>query len=365
MKGYTDEQVYQMYVAADCKARQLARDLSVSHTIIYRAVKRHKNNLNQDPAVKRVMEQVDTGLVPGMIWLKDKNKSVRLDPKRPDPTEIALQIKEIFEDIEPTPVIETPTDCNSELLTLYTIADFHLGLRAWAAEVGEDYDSEIAINYLREGVAEMVNGSPASETAIILNVGDFLHADDNNNATPRSKHVLDVDTRHFKTIDTAIQVTIDCIELALRKHSKVVYRALRGNHDEHSHMYLTFALAQRYRLHENVTIEQTPNDYFVYQFDKVMIASHHGDKSNAKNLVLFISDVFAKTWGDTKHRYLFTGHKHHYQGEDIGGMRWEGLRAATKKDVYAYSHGYCGQSQLQSVTYHKKKGERSRVVVNY
>ena len=46
------------------------------------------------------------------------------------------------------------------------------------------------------------------------------------------------------------------------------------------------------------------------------------------------------------------------------GVQWEQLRALTAKDAYARSHAYCARAQLQAVTYHREKGEVSRVKVS-
>jgi hypothetical protein len=69
-------------------------------------------------------------------------------------------------------------------------------------------------------------------------------------------------------------------------------------------------------------------------------------------------------WGRTKFRFLFTGHLHHHKSADIGGVQWEQLRAVTAKDAYAVAHGYTARAEMQAVTYHKERGEVSRVRVN-
>jgi hypothetical protein len=238
-------------------------------------------------------------------------------------------------------------------------------MRAWGEEVGEDYDTDIANKLIVNGINECIQGSPASEVGIIMGGGDFTHADDNNNQTPQSKHVVDVDGRHDKTIKTVIDMCIHMVELAAQKHKTVIFRCIRGNHDMNTFRIFNYALYQRYVNNPRIIIDTSPSDFFIHQFGRNMITSHHGDKADPVRLVLQAADKWPKIWGDTVHRYYFTGHKHHKASKDIGGMTWEQLRAATKPDSYSDSHSFTGKSQLRAITYHREKGECARKIVNY
>lgn len=272
-------------------------------------------------------------------------------------------IKYAFEGITPSPPVPPPRFADSELLTLYPIPDAHVGQMSWGKETGEDYDTKIAVDRVKSWVAQCVSASPSSETAIILGVGDLTHADDQNNQTPRSKHILDVDTRHFKTLDMTIAALSTAIETAAAKHKRVIVRILPGNHDTHAYLAVMFALSERYRLNERIDVQKVPGEFFAHEFGKVMIASHHGDKSKADRLVMFLADTYPEMWGRTKYRFLFTGHLHHSKMQDIGGVQYEQLRAVTSKDAYATAHAYSARAQLQAITFHRDKGEVSRTKV--
>ena len=62
--------------------------------------------------------------------------------------------------------------------------------------------------------------------------------------------------------------------------------------------------------------------------------------------------------------YLWTGHLHHHKSADIGGVKWEQLRALTSRDAYAYTHAYSARSQLQAITLHRTAGEVQRQSVS-
>ena len=278
--------------------------------------------------------------------------------------DIAERIKAALGDLpaaEPTP---PPHLKAKDLLTLYPIADAHIGMMAWGNETGEDYDTAKAQKRLVSWLGQAVQASPPSETAVVLDVGDLTHADDQNNQTPRSKHVLDVDTRHFRTLEMSIAAIVSATKLALKKHKRVIVRILPGNHNVTSYMAVLFAVAEHFRNEPRVEVQKEPGEFFAHQFGINMICAHHGDKAKAERMVLFLADEFPEMWGATRHRFLWTGHLHHHKSADIGGVQWEQLRALTARDAYAQSHAYCARAQLQAVTYHKDKGEISRVKVS-
>lgn len=300
----------------------------------------------------RVIQHED-GSRDSVFWKADEQEQ----------NDLFQSIREAFEDLPAADPIPAPQHKAKDLLTLYPIADAHIGMLAWGAETGEDYDTKKATQRLINWLGQAVQASPSSETAIILDVGDLTHADDQTNQTPRSKHVLDVDTRHYRTLELTISTLVSATRLALKKHKRVVVRILPGNHNMTSYMAVLFAVAEHFRNEPRVEVQKEPGEFFAHQFGVNMICAHHGDKAKAERMVLFLADEFPEMWGATKHRFLWTGHLHHHKSADIGGVQWEQLRALTARDAYAQSHAYCARAQLQAVTYHREKGEVGRVKV--
>ena len=85
--------------------------------------------------------------------------------------------------------------------------------------------------------------SPKSGTGVLLVLGDMLHHNDNENATPASKHALDVLATIEETAIAMIQGLARCIEIALLHHSKVIVSVLRGNHDRDAYLIVLYSLA--------------------------------------------------------------------------------------------------------------------------
>jgi len=316
-----------------------------------------------DPAIEAAMDAVGTGMVPSTVWVKTGTHSVMLRPEV-DTTSVAEAMRDALDGMSAIEPVEPPNHTESDLLTCYTLADVHMGMMAWGKETGEDYDTHIASDRVKKWISHCVSQAPASDEALILDVGDLTHADDQKNMTPGSGHILDVDTRHFRTVDVTIKTIAAAIEIALTKHSTVRIRIMRGNHDCNTYIAIMFALAERYRNEPRVDVIKDPMDFFVHVWGQVMIGAHHGDKAKAQSLVLHMADRFADLWGQTRWRFLFTGHLHNHKSQDIGGVTWEQLRAITAKDAYAAGYPFSARSEMQAITYHKDRGEVSRVRVS-
>jgi len=345
----------------------VAREFDVNESTVRRA----RARLAQvDPGIIAAMQAAGTGLTPSVAWVKTAatkdapGYSVMLRPGVETPEAVAERVRAALEGMPALPEVPPPQYADADLCTLYPISDVHIGLQAWARETGEAYSTDIATERLATWVRQAIDASPPSHTAIVLDNGDLTHADDNTNMTPASKHILDVDTRHFRTLDVTVEAMAYAIEAALRKHQNVIVRILPGNHNRESYVTVMFALAERFRDNPRVRVQKVPGEFFVYEFGKVLIAAHHGDRAKADRMVHFLADEYAEMWGRTRHRFLWTGHLHHHKAQDIGGVQWEQLRAVTAKDAYAVSHAYSARAQLQGITYHRERGEVSRVKVN-
>lgn len=347
----------------------VAREFGVDESSVRKSLARRKRRLEIDPGIQDALDR--TGITPetakfGYRRVKDQDGSFNtVFWKLPQDAQndVLDRIREAMADVRPLPPVKAPEHVTEDLLTLYPIADLHAGMQAWGRETGEDYDTKIAIERLQSWVGQCVDLAPPSETAVVLGVGDLLHADDQTNMTPASKHILDTDTRHYKTLEVTIDAMKAIIEYAAQKHRRVLVRVLPGNHDKHAYIAVLMALANRYINDNRIKVQNVPNEFFIHQFGKVMLAAHHGDKAKADRMVHFIADEHAEIWGRTRHRFLWTGHLHHHKSQDIGGVQWEQLRAMTAKDAYATSHAYSARAQMQAITYHRERGEIQRVKV--
>ena len=345
--------------------RQAAEALGISRAGLRDRLDRAKRNI--DPAIQASMTAVGTGLVPALAWAKTKSEdgtsySVLLKPAAEDLPDIMEQMRDAFDGMQAAPKITPPEHVVSDLCTVWPLMDVHFGMLAWGRETGgPDYDTQVAADDMRHAFAKVAAITPDSAEGVLIIGGDFFHADDSRSETPANRHKLDVDSRHWRVLDLGVALIAEVIDTLAHKHAGLTVRVLRGNHDEHSHAILTFALAQRYRNTAHITVDKDPRDIFMKQWGRCLIAAHHGDKARAERMTLYLSDI-CPFWSDTRHRFCFTGHVQHEQSKDIGPLKWESLRAFTAPDAYASGMGYASRRALQAITFHKRDGVVLRAI---
>jgi hypothetical protein len=318
-------------------------------------------NNSRDLAVQTAMDAVGTGLVPHSMWTKVPPKdgepgfSVYHKIEQP-PEDVAERIRAALEGLTPAEPVIAPESVMADLCAVYPLMDAHVGMQAWGKETGgQDYDLTLAAQDMRQAFAKVLALTPAAEKAVLLIGGDYFHSDDTRAETPASKHKLDMDGRFHKVLDVGIAIIAETVDRLLAKHASVTVRVLRGNHDPHSHLVLTFALGERYRLESRVEVDKSPRDLFMLQWGKCAIFAHHGDKGKPQQMALYLSDV-CPFWSDTRHRHYLVGHVHHDHAKDLGPLRYESLRAFCPPDAYAASMGYGGRRALQSMTFDRRDG---------
>jgi len=73
---------------------------------------------------------------------------------------------------------------NQDLATAYTMSDLHLGMLAWGRETGASWDLKIAHDTILSSMTELVQCSPPAGTAVLLDLGDYTHNNNQTNVTP-------------------------------------------------------------------------------------------------------------------------------------------------------------------------------------
>lgn len=272
--------------------------------------------------------------------------------------------KAAFADHKPIRPIAGPRTVDRDLLSVYPIADQHLGLLSWGRETGEAYDLKIGVDRLRACMTRVVDQSPRSALGLILNLGDWQHADDQRNMTPRSGNILDVDGRYFKVLIAGVDLMIDCIMLALRKHARVIVVNIPGNHDPHASRALTIALAAHFRNNPRVKIVVDPSEFYFLRFGATLIGANHGHKMKPDKMAMTMAVMRREDWGKTRFHVFYFGHIHHETLKEIGDVRVESFRTIAAKDAHAASSGYTSGQSLTSITHHKRDGEIGRHRVN-
>lgn len=259
--------------------------------------------------------------------------------------------------------VEQPADLDDDLLCVYGIGDPHFGMHAWGEETGRDFDLKIAERNLCSAVDNLVAVAPRARHALIVEVGDFFHADNSSNQTLRSHHALDVDTRWAKVIQVGIRAMRRCIDRALEKHELVTVICEQGNHDDHSAIMLAMCLAQFYEREPRVTIDTSPAKFHWFRFGKVMLGVTHGDSIKPKDMPSVMATDQAKNWGETQYRHFYTGHVHHESLKEFPGCTVETLRTLAATDAWHASKGYRSGRDMKCDVWHRERGLRTRHVI--
>lgn len=308
----------------------------------------------------------DGHVVKGVSALTDAGGNViqQWVKTRVDDSAVALNaIKEVFDGYTAPIILPEPTDNKPDILTVYPIADLHLGMYAWAQEAGADYDLDTAAELLQSSMCDLVMRSAPSETAIVLDLGDYFHADNSQNRTARSGNALDVDTRYAKVVRVGVELVVHCIELALQKHRRVIYRKLPGNHDDETSLMLAVALSAWFRNHDRVTIDTNPSRFFMYRHGQCLIAATHGDMLKMADMGGYMAAQWPKDWGETVYRYAYTGHVHSERVRSAPGVRLESFNTIAAKDAWNAGMGFTSPRNMVAITLDKVRGETGRLTV--
>jgi len=258
--------------------------------------------------------------------------------------------------------VSPPKSVETDLMVNYVIADLHLGMYAWEEETGEDYDCKIASECLQGAMQRLVGRAPSTETAIISQLGDFVHMNDTTNETPRGKNKLDVDTRWPRVVRIGVELYRTTIELALRKHQQVTVYNVCGNHDEHTAFLLGVAMQEVYRNNPRVQIVNSAGDYYYHRFGTTLLGLTHGHLAKPAQLGSIMMTDQKSVISECEYFYWLTGHIHHRTVDELGWYTHESFNTLAAKDAYAASRYRSGRS-MTAIVYHKEHGEydRSRV----
>jgi hypothetical protein len=259
---------------------------------------------------------------------------------------------------------EAPAIEQTDLMAVYPLGDPHIGLLSWAQETGQDWDLYIAEQSFCEVFDRLVKTAPHCAEAVIINLGDYFHYDNMEGQTSRSKHSLDVDGRYAKMVQVGVKIIRQMITSALEIHQRVRVINAVGNHDDTGALFLSVCLDHIYENEPRVVVDITPAPFHYVQHGKTMFGVHHGHTCKPANLPGVMASDQAKMWGETTHRYWYTGHIHHDTKKEFPGVTQESFRTLAAKDAYATWGGYRSGQDSKCIVLHKLHGEVERHTVN-
>ena len=323
--------------------------------------------------------------VPAPHYLKGQSTYYKINPETGEKTAVAQWHKtdidrerkeQPFKDfvadavqgIKPFPLVKQPKSApkDKDKCTVYTLTDFHLGMYAWADETGDDWDMDIAEKVMLGAFQDMMDGSPDSEQAVFAQLGDLLHWDGMlfQPVTNSGKNVLDADTRFPRLVQSAISLMMKAIEMLLHKHKNVHVIMAEGNHDQASSVWLRAIMGAMFTKNKRVTVELSPFPYYVFRFEDVFLAWHHGHLTRKlEDLPLRFATEWRDDFGRCNWTYIHTGHHHTKQVIEKAGIYIEQHPTLAARDAYAARNFMMAQRGASAITYAKGLGEYSRITV--
>lgn len=336
---------------SEMKKRAAARGVAPAHDMV--------KSVPEGYHVKGVSTLYDgDGNVRGQ-WVKsqkDREEQLR------DLAEAIQSLPDPFQSAR-APRVKAPKAPDQDLLCVYPMGDPHLGMYAWREETGQDFDLKIAEASLVSAVDHLVALAPPAAEALLLNMGDFFHRDNNQNRTLRSGHPLDGDSRWAKVLSVGIRTMRRCIDQMLLKHKRVTVVCEIGNHDDHSAIMLALCLAQYYEREPRVQIDTSPEKFHWYRFGACLIGCTHGDTVKGQQLPGIMAHDRKVDWGETDHRHWYCGHVHHDSVQEYPGVTVETLRTLAPRDAWAHAAGYRSDQEMKCDVWHRKWGRVNRHLV--
>lgn len=256
----------------------------------------------------------------------------------------------------------TNYDENGDFLEV-CVQDLHIGLLSYGKETGEDYNVEIAKEYLNNTISDVVERCKNRKFKRILfvSLGDILHVDNQQNTTTKGTR-QDVDTRVTKMFDEALNLMINCVK-TLGEIAPVEVINTVGNHSQTLDYCLFKALECAYKNDENVKFFISPNPRKWNRYGNVLIGWAHGDMK-AKNVTEWIQSEASKDWGLTKYRECHMGHLHSTQTlqkieDSMSGLIVRYLPTLCASSAWEHHEGYSKHPKtLISFVWNEDKGLR-------
>lgn len=350
------------------KPTHAAKELGLHHSVLIRALeslekRAAKQGYSPDHAMTHTVP--DGFRVKGVstLWTEDGVAAqwVKSEVDRDRTEEI---LREFAESLAAgikglAPISPAPTHVISDLMCVYPQGDPHVGLHSWWAEAGEDFDLKIAERLMCAAIDRLVATAPPAETALLLNLGDMFHADNQRNES-QSGHKLDVDGRWAKVQQVGLRAMIHCVRRLLEKHKRVILRINRGNHDGHSAYALALMISCFFHDEPRVEVDLSPAVCWYFQFGKVLIGSTHGDTIKGPDMLPIMAADEPEKWGETKHRMWFVGHVHHQDLKEYRGGTVEYFRTLAARDAWHAGQGYRAGRDMRLIVLHREHGEIER-----
>jgi len=318
-------------------------------------------------------EASEQGLDPQSVkhgWFKSKESS--LFAKNPsfktgESTAFESMTKNIIADIKSYapkyPKIKRKKSKDAHLL-IVDPADIHIGKLCTAYETGTDYNQNIAVKRVLEGVRGLLDKSNGFNIDKIIFVAgnDILHTDTPNKTTKGTQ--VEQDGTWYDNFLTAKQLYVDVIEMLMQVADvEMVFNP--SNHDYQSGFFLAQTIEAHFNKSKNVTFNCSIAHRKYSTYGNSLIGTTHGDGAKQNDLGQLMSIEAKELWGDSEYRYFYTHHVHHKSSKDLISCSIETLRSPSPADSWHATKGYKSMEAVEAFIHSKEHGQVARITHLY
>jgi hypothetical protein len=286
---------------------------------------------------------------------------VKYEKKQVDYFDVKEKIIEELKQYSPVyPVIKRIESEDGHLMVVDP-ADIHIGKLCRAFETGDEYNTEIAVNRVIEGVNGLISKSKGFKIdKVLLIIGnDILHIDTPKRTTT-SGTPQDTCGMWYDNFLSAKNLYVKVIELLLQV-ADVDIHYNPSNHDYTNGFFLADTLKSWFSKCKQITFNTDISHRKYYRYGNSLIGTTHGDGAKESDLPLLMAQE-SKDWSECKHRYFYIHHIHHKKSKDYGSVCVESLRSPSGTDSWHHRNGYQHSPKSVEMFIHSKNdGQIARI----
>jgi hypothetical protein len=239
--------------------------------------------------------------------------------------------------------------------------DIHINKLADAYEVGEEYNSQIAVQRVKEGVEGIIEKTKGFPIDKILFIGgnDILNIDGHKKTTT-SGTLQDTDVNWYRGFLMAKEVYIDILTRLLEV-ADVHFVHNPSNHDWTHSWFLADVIQTYFKDCKNITFDCDLQHRKYFTYGQNLIGTTHGDGAKTADLPLLMAHE-SKDWSSCKHKYIYTHHIHHKMSKDYMGVNVEAMRSASGTDGWHHRNGFLhAPKAIEGFLHSKDHGQVCRI----
>tara|TARA_R110000868_G_scaffold128654_1_gene336889 strand:+ start:3935 stop:4912 length:978 start_codon:yes stop_codon:yes gene_type:complete len=306
--------------------------------------------------VKGVSTFYDENSVPIRQWVKSDLKKQGQEDALQAFAEGLIQELPKYKPSPKKPMTELP-----EYLTAFVIGDAHIGMRVTKERNGDsDWNLEIAERVTVGAIEKLIQASGGSDTALMLDLGDFGHSDSLHNTTSSGTNHMDMDGDYGDSVGAQVRVYRRSIDLLLASYNKVILMMVRGNHNSSTSRCMNVMLQAFYASEPRLTVLDNAHKFQHITYGNNLLVTHHGDRMKPQRAFEYVARSLSKEWGQCEHKHMLMGHIHHHTATELGSMLIETFQALPAGDAWHSDSGYGAKRTMSSIVYCKIHGEIQR-----